>query len=104
MNASLRLSLWSSLLLSGVALGAPVGGTGDVEQLRQAELRQSQIRAQTQAAAEGIQQVIADFEANGLGEGDDVKLLRALHAMLGGMTGEQMQHVISLLQQARAAP
>jgi hypothetical protein len=76
----------------------------DTEQLRQAELRQQQIRQQTQAAADQIAQIIAEFERNGLGDGDDVKLLRQLHSMLGSLSSEQMAQVISLLQQARANP
>lgn len=92
------------LLASTAAQAQSTNPSADTEQLRQAELRQSQIRQQTQLAAEQLDQIITDFETNGLGEGDDVKLLRQLHGMLGRLTSEQMQQVIVLLQQARATP
>lgn len=92
------------LLATNPAPAQTTNPAADTEQLRQAELRQSQIRQQTQLAAEQLDQIITDFETNGLGEGDDVKLLRQLHGMLGRLTSEQMQQVIVLLQQARATP
>jgi len=92
-----------SVLICGSSASA-LQTPADTEQLRQAELRQTQIRQQTQLAAEQLDQIISDFETNGLGDGDDVKLLRQLHTMLGKLTSEQMQQVIALLQQARAAP
>lgn len=97
-------AVWLAVMALGTvpALGQPTVTPGsELERLRQAETRQGQIRAQTSAAAEQLASIIADYEVNGLGEGEDVRLLRTLHGMLGSLTSEQMQQVIVLLQQAR---
>jgi hypothetical protein len=73
------------------------------DQLRTQETHQQQLRSQTQQIGQQIGLIISEFDRNGMGNGQDVKTLRAIQSVLGQLGDEQMQKVIVLLQQARGA-
>jgi len=73
------------------------------EPLRDAELRQRQIRANIQKVTVEIDALIADFERNGLGAAQDVRILQGIRNALTTLTDKEMEEVIALLQTARAA-
>jgi predicted nucleic acid-binding Zn-ribbon protein len=70
------------------------------ETVRASEVRQHQIQSQTQRTSEELGTIIAEFEANGLGDSADVKILRAIQKALGQLSDKQMEDVITLLAQA----
>lgn len=72
-----------------------------LERIRQGEARQQAIRAQTAAVAAELESLIGEFERNGLGGGEDVRVLRAMRDVLGNLSQEQMDRIVALLQQAR---
>jgi hypothetical protein len=59
------------------------------------------IRTQTQRIGEELGAIIGEFENNGLGEGEDVKVLRAIKNVLGKLSDKEMARVIDLLGSAR---
>ena len=72
------------------------------DRLREGEIRQAQIKAQTLKVSEQLGSIIAEFERNGLG-GDDVQVLHAIGKVLRDLSDQQMQRVIELLQEARSS-
>ncbi len=86
----------SAMLVAGSALAAPT-----LEQVREQESGQQQIRTQTQQIGDRIESIIGEFQRNGLGDGQDVKTLRAIRGVLGQLSAKDMERVIRLLQQAR---
>ena len=78
---------------------APVGG----ERLLQVETKQALLRAQTLEAAQDLDRIIAEFQANGLGQSADVKTLLAIRQVLAQMSQRDMQRVVELLQAVRQA-
>jgi hypothetical protein len=70
------------------------------EDLRESQSKQQQIQTQTQKVSDQIDQVIAEFQSNGIANNDDVKTLKAIRAVLGKLSDDQMQQVVALLQQA----
>ncbi len=67
------------------------------------ELSQRQIRASAQNVADAIDQLLTDFDRNGLNGGEDVKVLHAIRSILGNLTDKEMEQVVNLLQAARTA-
>jgi hypothetical protein len=79
----------------------PVFGVPDSDKLRDSELRQQQLRSDTQAVGEQLDAVIGEFERNGLGNGQDVQVLRQIRDVLGKLSLEEMRKVVEYLQAAR---
>src|SRR5690606_22330450 len=73
------------------------------DQVRDSEVRQEQLRTQTQAIAAQIDSGILDFQKNGLTEGQDIDTLKGIRGVLGQLSDKQMSQVVQLLQQARSA-
>jgi len=86
-----------------VTLAAPTPAKPQpIEQrVRESERKQQMIRTQTQRIGEELGQIINEFENNGLGEGEDVKVLRAIKNVLGKLTDKEMARIIELLGAAR---
>ncbi len=91
------------LLAATVALLVPAAAAkaDDATDLVDTAARQQDIREQTKTVAGQIDAIVGEFDANGLGGGDDVKTLRAVKGILGKLSDEQMQQVVTLLVQAR---
>ena len=85
--------------LAGLPSATVRGATAD--DVRGVEDQQVQLRTQTQRVAAEIDAVILEFQRNGLSEGQDIETLKGVRAILGKLSGEQMQQVIQFLQQAR---
>jgi hypothetical protein len=91
-----------TLVFTAALLGAaPLFAVPTVEQVRQQESGQQQIRTQTQQVGQQIESIIGEFERNGLGNGEDVKTLKAIRGVLGRLSTKDMNTVIQLLQTAR---
>ncbi len=85
--------------LAGVPSVSIWAATAD--DVRGIEDTQVQLRTQTQRVAGEIDAVILEFQRNGLSEGQDIETLKGVRAILGKLSGSQMEQVIQLLQQAR---
>src|SRR5712675_1010161 len=72
------------------------------DQILQQELKQQQIRTTTQRVGDQLENIIAEFDRNGIA-GEDVKVLRAIRGVLGRLTEKDMDKVLSFLQQARTS-
>src|SRR5690349_5031641 len=70
------------------------------QRVRESERKQQMIRTQTQRIGEELGAIIGEFENNGLGEGEDVKVLRAIKNVLGKLSDKEMARVIDLLGSA----
>jgi hypothetical protein len=102
----------SSLLLSACLAALPAFAFADPpatapsttldEQVAQSAGRQQDLKTEVTQAAAQLDTVIAEFDSNGLGDGQDVKTLKAVRNALSRLSGKQMDQVIALLQQARA--
>ena len=71
------------------------------QRVRESERRQQMIRTQTQRLGEELAAIITEFENNGMGQGEDVKVLRAIKSVLGNLSDREMARVIDLLGSAR---
>jgi hypothetical protein len=71
--------------------------------LRDAESGQEQARNRTLNVAQQIDGVLAELDSNGLSDpnDDDIKTLHAVRGALGQLSDDEMQRVVSLLQQAQ---
>ena len=98
-----RLHFICATIIAAVGAAPTCLADSAADQLRTQEARQEQVRSHTQQIAQQIDLVVSEFERNGMGEGQDVKTLRAIRAVLAQLSNEQMQRVILLLQQARSA-
>src|SRR4051794_25706639 len=72
------------------------------DRLLQSELKQQQIQRTTQRVGDQLSIIIGEFERNGIA-GEDVKVLRAIRAVLNRLSEKEMAQVVALLQQARTA-
>src|SRR5437667_12733245 len=68
----------------------------------QQELKQQQLRTTTGRVGDQLEAIIAEFDRNGIA-GEDVKVLKAIRAVLGKLTAKDMERVIAFLQESRAA-
>ncbi len=100
----LVLLAWVSLpILTGtLSLRAADGSSSPGDRLLQQELKQQQIQAVTRRVEDQLQSIIAEFERNGL-TGEDLRVLKAVSAVLGKLTTKDMEQVLSLLQTARGS-
>src|SRR5689334_10164375 len=80
--------------------GAPVQQPLD-QRVRDSERKQQMIRTQTQRLGDELGSIITEFENNGMGQGEDVKVLRAIKSVLGNLSDKDMARVIELLGSAR---
>ena len=82
-----------------MACGVVAQEIGDV--LSWSQARQGQIRSQTDEVGKSIDEMIEEYQLNGLG-GEDLKALSAVRQILGNLSEQQMARVVELLGQARA--
>src|SRR5688572_221469 len=73
------------------------------DRILQQEVKQQQLKSTTQKVAGQLAAIIDEFQRNGI-EGEDVKVLRAIGGVLGKLSENDMERVVSLLQQARQMP
>lgn len=71
--------------------------------LSQQSLRQEQLRGATVRVGAQLDQILTDFELNGI-SGEDVKLLRAIRSVIHRLSETEMQSVLAYLNQARQQP
>src|SRR5438105_11009360 len=90
----------AALLQVSFAIGAPSAPAID-QRVRESERKQQIIRTQTQRIGDELTSIIAEFENNGMGQGEDVKVLRAIKNVLGKLSDKEMARVIDLLGAAR---
>lgn len=86
-------------------LALAVSASGQVprnDRLLQSELKQQQIQRTTQRVGDQLSAIIGEFDRNGIA-GEDVKVLRAIHAVLNRLSEKDMAQVVTLLQQAQKA-
>src|SRR5437868_13372333 len=79
-------------------VGTPASAGND--RILQQELKQQQLRTTTQRVGDQLESIIAEFDRNGIA-GEDVKVLKAIRAVLGKLTQKDMERVIAFLQEAR---
>src|SRR5688572_19500039 len=94
----------TSLALAVVAVFAPVlcAAPAAIDQrVRESERKQQMIRSQTQRLADELSGIITEFENNAMGDGEDVKILRAIRGVLGNLSEKDMARVVELLAAAR---
>jgi PAX-interacting protein 1 len=89
-------ALWGALTV----VSAPASPGLD-QRVRESERKQQMIRTSTQRIGEDLSAIITEFENNGMGEGEDVKVLRAIKSVLGKLSDKEMARVIELLGAAR---
>src|SRR5258706_10717801 len=90
-------ALWGIL----PAFSAPTAPPID-QRVRESERKQQMIRTSTQHIGEDLAAIITQFENNGMGDGQDVKVPRAINGVLGQLSDKEMARVIELLGAARA--
>src|SRR4051812_18453016 len=78
------------------------GATPSPDALREGEQRQQQIRSRVQQVGEQLDAIVGEFDRNGLGDGEDVRSLRAIRSVLGELSDRDMEQVVALLRQARS--
>src|SRR3954454_3313703 len=91
-------ALWPCASVFAVPAAPPT----NTERIRQAELDQARIKAQTQRVATELNVILAEFENAGLGNGEDARVLRAIRGHLDKLSADDMAKVVQLLQGARA--
>ena len=64
------------------------------DRVRQSENQQQQIKGQTDRAAAEFADIIGEFDRNGLGDGADVQVLKAIRRILGNLSQKDMAHVV----------
>jgi hypothetical protein len=107
MNKPARLVAIAATLASQAAwlvqpaISAPTAPPID-QRVRDTERKQQMIRTQTQRLGEDLTSIITEFENNGMGDGEDVKVLRAIKGVLGRLSDKDMARVVELLGAARA--
>jgi len=95
----LLVCLTASALFPAAALAADSRlGAG----VQQSADQQAQIRASTEKVRQELGILIDELDRNGIG-GEDVKTLHAIQNILGVLSDKDMDAIIQLLQQARAA-
>ena len=99
----MKSALTTAILVFGLLLPGSLAGQVDRETIRNAEIRQQQLRMQVAEVAQQLEALIGEFDRNGLGDGDEVRTLRALHGAVGSLSESEMQRVVALLQQSRGA-
>src|SRR5438046_4431464 len=101
MNSAARFSLEvaiAAMFVTPVRAEAPPAN----DRILQQELKQQQLRTTTQRVGDQLEAIIAEFDRNGIA-GEDVKVLKAIRAVLGKLTAKDMERVIAFLQESRAA-
>lgn len=92
-----------ALLVGLVIVTTLLRGEVDRGTIRQAEVQQQQLRMQVADVTQQLEALIAEFEHNGLDDGDEVQTLKALHGAMASLSETEMQRVIALLQASRGA-
>ncbi|MFN4243436.1 MAG: hypothetical protein ACK4PI_09385 [Tepidisphaerales bacterium] len=95
--------VWAAVASCAVAWarGQEAADSADRLRLRDVEQRQVQVQSLVSQATAGLAQLIDDFETSGLGDGDEARLLRELHGVLGRLTAQQLRELVQLLREAR---
>src|SRR4051794_30406737 len=73
------------------------------QRLSEQETQQLGLRKRTGDVGEQIEAIVDEYERNGLGDGDDVRTLKAIRGVLSNLSAEEMDKVVTLLRQARVA-
>jgi hypothetical protein len=94
-------ALASQALWGVLPLFAAPATPGLDQRVRESERKQQMIRTSTQHIGEDLSAIITEFENNGMGDGEDVKVLRAIKNVLGKLSDKEMARVIELLGAAR---
>ncbi len=71
------------------------------ELILQSELKQQQLRSNTQRVNEQLRLIIEEFERNGI-SGEDVQVLKSVQSVLNELGDKEMARIVDLLQQARS--
>ncbi|HEX4084083.1 MAG TPA: hypothetical protein VHY22_04170 [Chthoniobacteraceae bacterium] len=93
------LIIAATLGLAGVLNAAPDAGV-----LQQSATRQEQIRGEAKQLEARLDEVIADYQRNGLAKGEDFNTLKSVRATLGTLSDAEMEKVVALLNEARTQP
>ena len=78
------------------ALG-PAFAVVEPDRVRQSETRQQQIKQQTERATTELTSIITEFDRNGLGDGADVQVLKAIRTVLANLTDKDIAAVSEYL-------
>jgi len=89
-------ALWGVVPAFAAPSAAPVD-----QRVRESERKQQMIRTSTQRLGDDLASIVTEFENNGMGDGEDVKVLRAIKSVLGKLSDKEMARVIELLGSAR---
>src|SRR4051794_33295797 len=97
-SAAIAITLAAALAaqpLLGAGAPAPQPPSNLMAQrVRETERKQQTIRTQTQRLGEELTAIITEFDNNGMGQGEDVKVLRAIKSVLGNLSDREMARVI----------
>src|SRR4051812_20419530 len=74
------------------------------QRVHQGETQQQSLRTRTRQVADQISAIIEEFNRNALPDGEDVHTLKAVQSVLSGLSDQDMDKVVALLQQARMSP
>ena len=91
-------------LIALVLVASIVRGLGDPADLQQSAVRQEQIRGETRKLVTRLDEVIEDYNRNGLAKGEDFDVLKNVRATLGSLSDEEMEKIVALLTDAGAKP
>ena len=90
------------LLGASPARAAETAAPNPADNVLQQELKQQQLKTTTRKVGEQLEAIVAEFDRNGI-QGEDVKVLSAIRSVLDRLSQQDMEKVISFLQQTRAA-
>lgn len=95
-----RLTPVLALLWLLLQSAAPAWGATPEDPLAQQSTKQEQIRTSASRVGQQLDQVLTEFDLNGI-SGEDVKVLKAIRGVLHRLTEEEMQTVLRYLGEAR---
>jgi hypothetical protein len=98
------LPIFPALVLLGAtpARAAEPAPLTPADSVLQQELKQQQLKTTTRKVGEQLEAIVTEFDRNGI-QGEDVKVLRAIRSVLDRLSQQDMEKVITFLQQTRAA-
>ena len=90
------------LLSLTIACAAPASALAQDSALLRQETTQQSIQEATARASTQLNQLVGEFERNGI-TGQDVEILKGIQSVLGKLSSQQMAEIVQLLQDARSA-
>jgi len=96
-----NLLLACAALVAAAGIPFTAGAQSAMDQARSSGARQGQIQTDTQKLGAELDSMIDEYERNGLG-GDDVKNLKSLRAIISKLSDQDMQKILTVLQDAAA--